>query len=122
MTDDQSLGEILAKALSFDIEPASPPLGFGDQLLMLAIEAGEATRKAEEERQAAHSVYMAGSLLSDDLAPLLGKRSDEVFEVLGTMPNEMLSLLATPEGWSTLATYVAGRFDLTAPAYAPKIH
>ena len=122
MTDDQSLGEILARALTSDSEPTTPPLGFGDQLLMLAIEAGEATRKAEQERQAAHSVYMAGCLLSDDLAPLLGKRSDEVFDVLGSMPNEMLSLLATPQGWSTLATYVAGRFDLPAPAYAPKLH
>ena len=61
-------------------------------------------------------------VLSDDLAPLLGKRSDEVFDVLGTMPNEMLSLLSTPQGWTTLATYVAGRFDLPAPAYAPKLH
>lgn len=122
MTEDQSLGEILARVLTPDNERATPPLGFGDQLLMLAIEAGEATRKAEEQRQAVHSVYMAGCRLSDDLAPLLGKHSDEVFEVLGTMPNEMLSLLATPQGWTTLAIYVAGRFNLPAPAYAPKIH
>lgn len=60
--------------------------------------------------------------LADALAAALHRPSAEVFEALTYVPDNMLMLLGSPEGWSALAQFVAA--DLGAPClnYCPTVH
>jgi hypothetical protein len=60
--------------------------------------------------------------LSRQLAPVLCAGETEVFGQLCTVPDNMLALLDSPEGWGTLAGYVAARFGMAPPAYQPTLH
>src|SRR5678809_818029 len=48
--------------------------------------------------------------LADQLAPLFSVTSGDVFDALCTIPDNMLSLLETPEGWTALSGYLAADF------------
>lgn len=111
---EPSLGEILGEAL------AGPrPLSFVEQVVVAAI-----TDQAFLEVEAVNNLAMFRSacMLSSDIAGLIGSTADEVYDVLGHVPDNMLELLKSPQGWTTLAGYVAGDLGRPMPDYRPTIH
>ena len=60
--------------------------------------------------------------LIDDLAAALGMPSKLVWQSLSTLPDNMLSLLDSPEGWTALAAFVACDLGVSAPDYLPAVH
>jgi hypothetical protein len=120
MADDRTLGDILADALTRDAEPR--PLNIVERVIQSAIAEVQAERDLREQRIAADAMLLSGRVLAADLAPLLRASADEVFETLGHMPDAMLPHLCTPQGWMTLAGYVAGDLGRSVPAYTPTLH
>lgn len=103
--------------------PACEELSLGD--ILAAALTGltlEERREEEEERLASRANLLSAYRLSDELAPLLGVAPGEVFDALTDVPDNMLGLLCTPEGWSMLAEFVAGRLNIASPAYRPTLH
>lgn len=60
--------------------------------------------------------------LSRQMAPALGVGAGEAFDRLCTVPDNMLGLLDSPEGWSVLAGFVATQLGKAAPHYTPVLH
>lgn len=92
-----TLGDILAAALSHDPE-------------------------RERREMAERAQYLAACELARHLAPLLRLGEAEVFDALTYVPDEMLPLLETPEGWSTLAAHVAADLGVLTVTYSPTRH
>lgn len=109
-------------------EPTSgpPPIRMEPTLgdILGAILAGESEqmRVQEEQRIAAQAQYLSAWRIADDLAPLLGVQSDEVFNALTHVPDNMLGLLCSPGGWSSLAEYAAGVLGKPSPRFKPAVH
>lgn len=101
ITHGPTLGEILGAALAYDVE---------------------AERREAEERLAASANYRSAWRLADELAPKLGVVPGDVFNALTYVPDNMLHLLASPEGWGMLAEFVAGRLNVASPSYVPVLH
>ncbi|MCT2559232.1 hypothetical protein N0B51_09570 [Tsuneonella sp. YG55] len=100
-TDEASLGEILGAALrSVAREPDDDHC----------------------DRLAARAQYQAALDLSDQLAGVFAVSSGEVFDALCSIPDNMLVLLESPEGWTALAGYVATDFGVPIVTYRPTIH
>jgi hypothetical protein len=66
--------------------------------------------------------YAAACHLSRDLAAGFGVRWDDVFDALTLLPDNMLDLLHSPEGWTALASYVAADMGMATPQYRPEVH
>ena len=64
----------------------------------------------------------AAQTLSRDLAARLGITARSAFDVLCVMPDNILDLLASPEGWTVLADFIAGSLGLQRRDYAPTVH
>ena len=77
---------------------------------------------AADPERLGHIDLACASELARQLAPLLTTSEVEVLDVLCSVPDNMLSLLDTPEGWSALAGYVAGRLSMPSPGYTPTHH
>lgn len=60
--------------------------------------------------------------LSHCLGPLLGVPQGEVWEALTHVPDNLLGLLDSPEGWVTLSGIVAYDLGISPPAYLPAIN
>lgn len=60
--------------------------------------------------------------LSRQYAPLLGVSPAEVFDELTQVPDNMLALLNSPEGWAALASYIAIDLGDSQPFFAPTVH
>lgn len=65
--------------------------------------------------------YRASLELSRQIAPLIGCSSGEAWNALAHVPDNMLTLLRTPEGWAGLASYVAADFGRHI-TYHPTVH
>lgn len=117
MAAELTLGEILGAALA-----ESRPLGMAEQIVLNAVEAAV----AEEQRLIdwIDTQAMVGSAwtLASGLAPIINATAEEIYGVLGTVPDNMLDLLKSPSGWAVLAGYVAGQLDRAMPDYRPTIH
>jgi hypothetical protein len=68
------------------------------------------------------ATYRSARALAADVADAANLSADAVFEALTCVPENMLSLLASPEGWSALAQYVAADLGVQALNYAPRVH
>ena len=66
--------------------------------------------------------YEAARAMARDLAPWLGVTEGDVFEALHTVPDNMLPLLRSPDGWAALASFVAADFGVALNTYTPAIH
>lgn len=64
----------------------------------------------------------AAQTLSRDLAARLGITARSAFDVLCDMPDNILDLLASPEGWTVLANFIGGSLGLQPRDYAPTVH
>ena len=116
MADDRTIGDLLAEALTREPEPQ--PLSLVEHVVQSAV----AEVVEREQRVAADAMLISARTLAAELAPLLRASADEVFDILGHMPEAMLSHLTTPQGWVTLAGYVAGDLGRSVPAYTPTLH
>lgn len=101
MSPEPTLGEILSAAL------AAEAVRFDVQ---------------REKRLAARAQYLSARELAREVAPRFGCPPDEAFDALTYVPDNMLTLLHSPEGWSALAEYAAARLGVAAPGYRPTCH
>lgn len=82
----------------------------------------------EGERELAEARVRADAQLLSafELSRLIGKRlnvtPEEAFDRLSTIPDNLLSLLHSPQGWTALGEYVAVGLDLPGPALCPTLH
>jgi hypothetical protein len=76
----------------------------------------------DEQALAERARYHAALELAEQLGPLFAVTQAEVFDALCTIPDNMLSLLETPEGWAALAGYLAADFRMPLISYQPTIH
>jgi hypothetical protein len=61
--------------------------------------------------------------LASQIAIALDASLAEVFDQLCTLPDKVvLPMLSSPDGWRTLAVFVAGRLDRDPPSYSPTVH
>lgn len=95
-----------------------PGLSLGD-ILGAALAAADNDRA---ERLAADATYYSAKELARQVAPFLHLPMGDVFDALTFMPNSMLCLLATPEGWGALANYVATETGANTTHYLPTRH
>jgi len=65
---------------------------------------------------------VAAQTLADTVAPMLGCLADDAFYSLLKIPNNLLPMLHSPEGWSALAAYIAGDQGLPPLNYFPAVH
>lgn len=68
------------------------------------------------------ATYRSARALACDVAGAADLSADMVFEALTFVPENMLGLLASPEGWSALAQYVAADLGLFCLCYRPTVH
>lgn len=98
MMQQQSLGELLSQVLTL---------------------APDECREAQLARDAqSHAAWE----LSRQIAPLLEASAAEVFDALTFVPDAMLPLLETPQGWRALAAHIAPDFALPPPRFSPSVH
>lgn len=64
----------------------------------------------------------SGRMLAAEVAGALGADASEVFDALTCVPENMLALLDSPQGWAVLAQYIAGGLGLDSRDYAPTVH
>jgi hypothetical protein len=76
----------------------------------------------EAKRLAGEPVYRSALELSRQLAPRIRSTPAGVFDVLCHMPDAMLTLLATPQGWALLADYVARDLGAASLTFRPTVH
>ena len=76
----------------------------------------------EQVRLAARAQFLSACQLSRELAPVLRLDDGRVFDVLTYVPDNMLSLLHSPEGWAALAEFVAAELGAPSPSYLPTRH
>lgn len=95
MNLEQSLGEILGAALAEPVEVQLDPLD------AQAIAAGELARS---------------------IAPLIKSDVDRVWDALCRVPDNMLDLLHSPQGWMALASFIASDLGAEPPDYEPTKH
>ena len=68
------------------------------------------------------SRYLAAVELARQAAPVIGASEADVFDALTYVPDNMLDLLRSPEGWTALASFIAVDFGCAMNAYAPTVH
>lgn len=64
----------------------------------------------------------AAATLINDVAGLLDMPASLVLDVMCTVPENMLTLLDSPQGWKALAGFVAAELGVSPPDYAPGVH
>ena len=60
--------------------------------------------------------------LAGEVSDATGIAADRVFDALTRIPDNMLALLTSPEGWSALAQYVAADLGVQRLDYRPRVH
>ena len=60
--------------------------------------------------------------LAEDVAGLLGVSAEAAWDALCSVPENMLGLLDSPQGWSALASFIACDLRMAAPDYRPRVH
>lgn len=95
MNPEPTLGEILGAALAGTFEPVFDPM----------------------DAQA-----IAAADLAAAIAPRLRSDFDEVWDALCRVPDNMLDLLHSPQGWMALASFIASDLGAEPPDYEPTKH
>lgn len=94
----ETLGRVLTENARFSEVEAPEPVLTPDPLMHTAA-------------QFARAMAFAGSL-----------SFDEIWDVLITVPDNMLSGLNSPEGWAALSAYVGQSCGIIEPVYIPSVH
>jgi hypothetical protein len=115
MSDGPSLGDILGAALAGQLLPVDTGDGMGEAF-------DRYLAATDEQALAERAQYLAAVELSRELSAMLRVPEADVFEALTYVPDEMLPLLQSPEGWSALAALVAPEFGVLTVTYSPTRH
>lgn len=66
--------------------------------------------------------FAAARTLSAQIALSLGLEASTLFDELARIPDNLLILLRSPEGWGALANYVAASLGKPPPNYEATVH
>lgn len=77
---------------------------------------------AQQERLAETARYLSAQCLAADVSGEIGEDLERVWDSLTSVPDNMLSLLENPQGWSALAAYLAEDMGRVLHSYAPTVH
>lgn len=65
---------------------------------------------------------ISAQTLANEIGPRLHVLADEAFLCLLKIPDNLLSMLNSPDGWSTLAAFIAADIGVTPVDYSPTVH
>jgi hypothetical protein len=65
---------------------------------------------------------VAACALMDEIAALLGVDHGLVWQALCSVPDNMLCLLDSPQGWTALAGYAAAELGIAPRDFMPSVH
>ena len=68
------------------------------------------------------ATMIAAEALAGEVAGSLGVPFGLAWDSLCGVPDNMLSLLDSPQGWTALAGFIAGDLGGDAPDYRPRVH
>lgn len=66
--------------------------------------------------------FLAARQFSREVAAALAVEAARVFDALTYVPDGMLALLDSPEGWSALAEYISAELGAAGRGYQPLRH
>ena len=66
--------------------------------------------------------FVSAQVLAADIAGELGEDQATVWNSLTLIPDNMLSLLDHPQGWSAMAAYLADELRRAPTGYSPTVH
>lgn len=82
---------------------------------------GEDMKRQQEEAELAVRVQCSYQL-ARCVAPLMSMGEAELWNALTYVPDDLLHLLDTPDGWTALVGVVACDLGSVAPHYRPTVH
>lgn len=82
----------------------------------------DALRKDEQARLELWARAVSATSLADAVGPRLGHLADDAWHSLLKIPDNLLSMLDSPQGWSALAGYVACDLGAAHVDYFPTVH
>lgn len=74
------------------------------------------------QRQDAEAQVACAYELANQIADAAGLCPEQTFDALTFIPDNMLSLLNSPEGWAALAQFVAADLGVQGLNYRPQVH
>jgi hypothetical protein len=66
--------------------------------------------------------YICATEISRSAGGLIGVSEAEAFDALTFVPENLLPLLQSPEGWAALAGLIANGLGAEPPAFMPTVH
>ncbi len=75
-----------------------------------------------EDRLFADAQLVASYALARQLSGHLGICEHDAWDSICTVPDNLLSLLLSPQGWTAIAGMVAADHGLIAPDFKPRLH
>ncbi len=72
--------------------------------------------------QALDPEYLCAAEISRRAGGMIGISEVEAFDALTFVPENLLALLQSPEGWSALARMIANDLGTDIPPFAPTVH
>lgn len=82
----------------------------------------DAMRRDEEAYLELWGRAVSATALADEVGPRLGKLADDAWYSLLKIPDNLLSMLDSPQGWSALAGFVAADLGAMHVDYFPTVH
>jgi len=98
----------------------SPPAS--DPVTIAAQDAKAMARAAAEDALNLAARHVAACALVEDISGLLGVDSGLVWQALSSVPDNMLMLLDSPQGWTALAGFVSGELGVDGADLMPAVH
>ena len=66
--------------------------------------------------------FVSADALARDVAGMLGLDFCDIWGSVIRIPDNVLTLLDSPQGWTALGAFVAEDFGCELPGYAPTVH
>ena len=88
----------------------------------VALQSPEQLAREAQQRLDADAQYKSALALSRALSPRLGLTEAECFDAMCTIPDNLLSLLCSPQGWTAIASMVAADHGRADPGFMPALH
>jgi hypothetical protein len=82
----------------------------------------DSLRQDEQARLELWARAVSASSLADAVGPRLGHLADDAWYSLLKIPDNLLSMLDSPQGWSALAAYIAADLGVAHVSYSPTVH
>jgi hypothetical protein len=93
-----------------------------DPMALIGSIIADAIRQDEEAHLELWVRSVSAMALADEVGPMIGRLADDAYHSLLKIPDNLLPMLDSPQGWSALAAYVAGDLGVPHVDYFPTIH